>query len=197
MEARVNDFMSRSPLNDMNQTLEERRRSRVMERLRIEQEASRIEDRNERYAFYWLAQTRIAEMQTQFYSSYFPQELSSSSSRSPNLLDETDEFDPAVECSVCLISLEKPVIKLQCNHFFHKGCIKRWFQEKNTCPYCRFIQNWTLKTILQITIAQNWFSSKFSSVLMFINKYEIIIGCYYPSLFIQSLITQVIPNSLP
>ena len=45
------------------------------------------------------------------------------------------------ECSICLkvrngyFSKKKRV--LSCGHSFHEGCIKEWFNNKNTCPFCR------------------------------------------------------------
>jgi hypothetical protein len=60
-----------------------------------------------------------------------------------------DEFDTRFheicsdtdkECSICQIKLVN-FIKLECNHKFHKECIKTWFfdssSSKTTCPECR------------------------------------------------------------
>ena len=42
------------------------------------------------------------------------------------------------ECSICLdkINLENAVI-LNCEHYFHKECLKIWFNKSKTCPICR------------------------------------------------------------
>ncbi|XVF02563.1 hypothetical protein REPUB_Repub04eG0185300 [Reevesia pubescens] len=48
----------------------------------------------------------------------------------------------SVECCVCLCGLEadEEVSELSCKHFFHKGCLDKWFDNKHTtCPLCRSI----------------------------------------------------------
>tara|TARA_A100000164_G_scaffold299773_1_gene274508 strand:- start:27 stop:635 length:609 start_codon:yes stop_codon:yes gene_type:complete len=48
-------------------------------------------------------------------------------------------------CAICLDPLFKKknnfvlntVIKTLCKHYFHKTCIKKWFNMNNTCPLCR------------------------------------------------------------
>ena len=44
-------------------------------------------------------------------------------------------------CSICLEEYDNDNIisKLNCNHIFHKECIKEWFQKNNNCPNCRKI----------------------------------------------------------
>ncbi|MCL7024935.1 hypothetical protein MKW94_023144 [Papaver nudicaule] len=45
-----------------------------------------------------------------------------------------------VECCVCLhkFKADEEVSELSCNHFFHKGCLKKWLDHKHsTCPLCR------------------------------------------------------------
>ncbi|XP_022734291.1 probable E3 ubiquitin-protein ligase XERICO [Durio zibethinus] len=47
-----------------------------------------------------------------------------------------------VECCVCLCGFEvdEEVSELSCKHFFHKGCLEKWFGNKHsTCPLCRSI----------------------------------------------------------
>ena len=43
------------------------------------------------------------------------------------------------ECSICLeqYKLNEKIIKLDCEHIFHKSCINLWFQNNNSCPICR------------------------------------------------------------
>ncbi|KAG5236195.1 zinc finger family protein [Salix suchowensis] len=45
-----------------------------------------------------------------------------------------------MECSVCLCGFEseEEVSELSCKHFFHRGCLDKWFDNKHsTCPLCR------------------------------------------------------------
>ena len=47
------------------------------------------------------------------------------------------------ECSICkdklLNSEDDYVVKLNCNHFYHKGCIEKWItlSKNSNCPLCR------------------------------------------------------------
>ncbi|KAJ7956775.1 RING/U-box superfamily protein [Quillaja saponaria] len=48
-----------------------------------------------------------------------------------------------MECCVCLCGFEaeEEVSELSCKHFFHKGCLEKWFDNKHsTCPLCRSIK---------------------------------------------------------
>ena len=42
-------------------------------------------------------------------------------------------------CSICLDEYtdDDKIIKLTCNHIYHKGCIKEWFKVNKNCPNCR------------------------------------------------------------
>ncbi|KAG9160573.1 hypothetical protein Leryth_020726 [Lithospermum erythrorhizon] len=47
-----------------------------------------------------------------------------------------------MECCVCLNRFEgdEEVSELSCKHFFHKGCLEKWFDNQHTtCPLCRSI----------------------------------------------------------
>jgi len=61
-----------------------------------------------------------------------------------NKLDSFYYKDKCCECSdECLICIENfedesHLVKLNCNHVFHKNCIKNWIcNENNKCPICR------------------------------------------------------------
>ena len=43
------------------------------------------------------------------------------------------------QCSVCLMKLKRgdKLVKLDCKHYFHKGCIIPWLENHNNCPNCR------------------------------------------------------------
>ncbi|CAI0463667.1 unnamed protein product [Linum tenue] len=48
-----------------------------------------------------------------------------------------------VECCVCLCGFEadEEVSELSCKHFFHKGCLQKWFDNQHTtCPLCRSVE---------------------------------------------------------
>ena len=40
-------------------------------------------------------------------------------------------------CSICLDSNIDDIVKLECEHLFHKNCIIQWVDIKNDCPICR------------------------------------------------------------
>lgn len=46
---------------------------------------------------------------------------------------------PEDGCSVCYMPLEQQIVKLSCNHLFHKECIFSWIDKGTgfTCPLCR------------------------------------------------------------
>jgi hypothetical protein len=49
-------------------------------------------------------------------------------------------IDLTEDCSICKDSLNntRSVIKIECNHVFHRECLDEWFSGKVfTCPYCR------------------------------------------------------------
>ena len=40
-------------------------------------------------------------------------------------------------CTICLGEADEDSVQLPCNHVFHRSCLERWFQRRNTCPVCR------------------------------------------------------------
>lgn len=44
---------------------------------------------------------------------------------------------PDEECSICLDKFKDPVVKTDCEHFFHKECIEKSFEVNKNCPLCR------------------------------------------------------------
>ena len=43
------------------------------------------------------------------------------------------------DCSICLKSMYcNDLVKTECEHLFHKECLKIWLNKKNNCPLCRF-----------------------------------------------------------
>ena len=43
-------------------------------------------------------------------------------------------------CIICFEEYKNKnrVIKLECNHIFHKICLSRWIEKNQSCPLCRF-----------------------------------------------------------
>lgn len=43
------------------------------------------------------------------------------------------------KCLICLETFKcnDKALFLSCNHYYHEGCIKRWFEEQNFCPICK------------------------------------------------------------
>ena len=52
-----------------------------------------------------------------------------------------------MSCSICLEDFKNKdkLVKLSCNHKFHKLCIDRWKLCSKTCPYCRTEMDFSYK----------------------------------------------------
>lgn len=50
--------------------------------------------------------------------------------------EETKEEEPP-KCSICIYEIYGLGVKTECNHFFHKDCLKGWLRIHNQCPVCR------------------------------------------------------------
>lgn len=47
-----------------------------------------------------------------------------------------------IDCAICLEELtNNDKVILECRHTFHVNCIKEWFKNNNTCPFCRKVVN--------------------------------------------------------
>ena len=48
--------------------------------------------------------------------------------------------DNTIVCPICLVDIVggDRVVKLECDHLFHVGCISSWISRKAQCPACRF-----------------------------------------------------------
>jgi len=49
------------------------------------------------------------------------------------------EHTETTDCPVCQEDFNKDeqLNRLECNHLFHKQCLKEWLERHNTCPMCR------------------------------------------------------------
>ena len=44
--------------------------------------------------------------------------------------------DETKECSICLQNITNQACVLDCDHYFHLNCIKKWVKHKPNCPTC-------------------------------------------------------------
>ena len=51
---------------------------------------------------------------------------------------ENNKIEPKI-CCMCQETIEygHNIYLLSCNHCFHQNCLKKWFNQKSECPYCR------------------------------------------------------------
>ena len=64
------------------------------------------------------------------------EDSTSSTQEDSSSQDSSNEY----KCLICMDIIRKnDVIRRlnKCNHFFHVGCIDKWFEQKITCPTCR------------------------------------------------------------
>ncbi|OMJ90006.1 hypothetical protein SteCoe_7681 [Stentor coeruleus] len=66
-------------------------------------------------------------------------------------ITSTDEFDnfalhkkPSKKLGLCVICLDnicinQMIYELDCKHFFHSKCCKKWFKIKPVCPTCKHV----------------------------------------------------------
>ncbi|XP_025413583.1 E3 ubiquitin-protein ligase RNF126-like isoform X2 [Sipha flava] len=57
----------------------------------------------------------------------------------PTALISQDHLDVKLQCSVCWedFTIDEKVMKLACDHMYHKDCIIPWLELHGTCPICR------------------------------------------------------------
>ncbi|VVC26822.1 Hypothetical protein CINCED_3A005516 [Cinara cedri] len=57
----------------------------------------------------------------------------------PTTLISQEQLDLKLQCSVCWedFKIDEKVMKLVCDHMFHKECIVPWLELHGTCPICR------------------------------------------------------------
>lgn len=50
---------------------------------------------------------------------------------------ETDLSNHGDVCSICYQEMESPAAVItDCQHFFHKHCLKKWLVVQDNCPLC-------------------------------------------------------------
>ncbi|XP_026817899.1 E3 ubiquitin-protein ligase RNF126-like isoform X1 [Rhopalosiphum maidis] len=57
----------------------------------------------------------------------------------PTAVISQEHLDLKLQCSVCWedFTIDEKVMKLACDHMFHKDCIIPWLELHGTCPICR------------------------------------------------------------
>ena len=53
------------------------------------------------------------------------------------IMNATTEVETNLECPICYEEIGEGV-QLKCDHMYHKDCIHTWFENKTTCPMCRY-----------------------------------------------------------
>jgi hypothetical protein len=48
-----------------------------------------------------------------------------------------ENWTPEDKCTICICVYLPNMFKTSCGHYFHGRCIRRWLQEKNSCPICQ------------------------------------------------------------
>lgn len=53
---------------------------------------------------------------------------------------EVDEEIGKNDCVICLenLGMERELLCTPCSHMFHGDCIKKWLENGNSCPICRY-----------------------------------------------------------
>ena len=58
--------------------------------------------------------------------------------------------DNVTKCTICLDPIAlSAIMKLLCDHIFHRHCIEKWKERKNTCPLCRKVIDITKAVMLK------------------------------------------------
>jgi len=63
----------------------------------------------------------------------------------PMVKIDAAQVDSKESCCICFLDydLDENVMKLPCEHLYHKDCILNWFKIRSTCPKCRLDLNVT------------------------------------------------------
>lgn len=48
-------------------------------------------------------------------------------------------YNHSIDCPICLdkLGIGDETAHLHCGHVFHSGCIYKWMDRDDRCPYCR------------------------------------------------------------
>lgn len=56
-------------------------------------------------------------------------------------------------CAICLEDLGSTrIVKLRCDHFYHKACVEPWSQNADTCPTCRESFRWSTQILFDLRL---------------------------------------------
>ena len=66
--------------------------------------------------------------------------LHNNNNSNPQVIIMTNIEDTGDDCPICKEKMEENIIKTDCNHIFHKDCIKSWIScnqsQRYKCPIC-------------------------------------------------------------
>ena len=57
-----------------------------------------------------------------------------------HLTETMTKLDMENDCTICVDKIKQgdKMIKLDCEHYYHKKCILNWFRQHMNCPICRY-----------------------------------------------------------
>ena len=57
--------------------------------------------------------------------------------RFPTFVADQESVDDG--CAICIdgVEINKPMIRLDCSHFYCSECITKWLEKSSNCPLCR------------------------------------------------------------
>ena len=62
-----------------------------------------------------------------------------------NILDKYQvTLNPLIiqeDCCICLnhYDVNSVIVRIPCNHIYHRECIHKWMLRRRTCPFCRVV----------------------------------------------------------
>lgn len=92
------------------------------------------------------------------------------------IFNDAEKLNENDICSICLDNLDdiKNVLECKrCKNQFHKICLDKWIEHKESCPYCRYKVNFENDLDLEI-INSVLIYSEFSEMSFYFNEIGII-----------------------
>ena len=61
----------------------------------------------------------------------------------------SNNLDEDMKCCICLSRFKNPLLCPHCHHFVCKNCLKKWYESKGNCVYCR--KNMNFESFIEIS----------------------------------------------